>query len=131
MREDEFLGMCKYRQKQENREKSAHAVLALATQIVPQVQKAYSIHWPSARLVSDPRSALERNSYAPSVTARVTVEESSTLGWSHYAGPTGVILGMHTFGMSAPIKAVAEHFGFTVDRVVAAARQTMGQTRAA
>ena len=37
----------------------------------------------------------------------------------------GVVLGMHTFGMSAPIKVVAEHFGFTVDAVVAAARQTM------
>jgi len=47
------------------------------------------------------------------------------LGWHRYAGDHGVILGMHTFGMSAPIKVVAEHFGFTVDAVVAAARQTM------
>jgi transketolase len=35
---------------------------------------------------------------------------------------------MHTFGMSAPIKVVAAHFGFTTDAVVAAARQTMGRT---
>jgi transketolase len=61
----------------------------------------------------------------PAVTARVTVEEGSTLGWQRYAGATGVVLGMHTFGMSAPIKVVAEHFGFTVDRVVAAARQAI------
>ena len=61
----------------------------------------------------------------PAVTARVTVEEGSPLGWQRYAGATGVVLGMHTFGMSAPIKVVAEHFGFTVDRVVAAARQAM------
>ena len=40
-------------------------------------------------------------------------------------GQAGVVLGMRTFGMSAPMKVVAEHFGFTVDGVVAAARQAM------
>jgi transketolase len=60
------------------------------------------------------------------VTARVTVEEGSRLGWQRYAGPAGVVLGMRTFGMSAPMKVVAEHFGFTVDGVVAAARQAIG-----
>ena len=37
------------------------------------------------------------------------------------------MLGMHSFGMSAPIKVVAEHFGFTVERVVAAAKQAMAR----
>ena len=64
------------------------------------------------------------------VTARVTVEEGSPLGWQRYAGPAGVVLGMHTFGMSAPMKVVAEHFGFTADRVAAAARQAMGRGQA-
>lgn len=63
------------------------------------------------------------------VTARVSVEESSPLGWQRYVGSAGVILGMRTFGMSAPIKVVMEHFGFTVDRVVAAARQAMNAAR--
>ena len=58
----------------------------------------------------------------PAVTARVAVEEGSTLGWERYAGPTGAVLGLHGFGASAPAKAVQEHFGFTVAHVVAAAR---------
>jgi transketolase len=58
----------------------------------------------------------------------VTVEEGSPLGWQRYAGPAGVVLGMRTFGMSAPMKVVAEHYGFTPAAVIAAARQAMGQT---
>jgi transketolase len=58
----------------------------------------------------------------PAITARVTVEESATIGWDRYAGPGGIVLGMHSFGMSAPIKAVTEHFGFTATRVAEAAR---------
>jgi transketolase len=64
----------------------------------------------------------------PSISARVTVEEGSTIGWHRYAGDRGVVLGMHSFGMSAPIKVVAEHFGFTPDHVVAAAKRAMGRT---
>jgi transketolase len=63
----------------------------------------------------------------PAITARVTVEEGSTLGWDRYAGSSGIILGMHTFGMSAPIKAVAERFGFTAERVADAARAAIGR----
>jgi len=76
--------------------------------------------------VQDP--AYRNSVLPPLVTARVTVEEGSRLGWDRYAGPSGVMLGMHSFGMSAPIKVVAEHFGFTVDGVVAAARRSMQTT---
>ncbi len=62
------------------------------------------------------------------ITARVTVEEAAAIGWHRYAGRRGVVLGMHTFGMSAPIKVVAEHFGFTTEHVVAAAKQAMGRS---
>lgn len=63
----------------------------------------------------------------PLIAARVTIEEASPIGWDRYAGGGGVVLGMRSFGMSAPIKVVAEHFGFTPDHVVAAARHVMGQ----
>ena len=63
----------------------------------------------------------------PDMTARVTVEEASPIGWDRYAGPRGVVLGMHTFGMSAPIKVVTKHFGFTPERVVAAAKKALGR----
>jgi transketolase len=62
----------------------------------------------------------------PSVTARVSVEQAGTLGWSRYVGPNGICLGMKTFGASAPLQQLQQKFGFTAERVAAAARQVLG-----
>jgi transketolase len=56
------------------------------------------------------------------VGARIAVEEASTLGWDRYVGPSGRILGMHTFGTSAPLRDVQQRFGFTPEGIVEAAR---------
>ncbi len=61
----------------------------------------------------------------PSVTARVAVEQASTLGWGRYTGLGGRIIGMQTFGASAPLAALQEEFGFTPDRVAEAARELL------
>jgi len=61
----------------------------------------------------------------PAVTARVSIEEASTLGWDRYVGPGGVKIGMHTFGTSAPLKDVQDKFGFTPDRVAEAAKELL------
>jgi transketolase len=61
----------------------------------------------------------------PGVTARVSVEEASTLGWDRYVGPLGTRIGMHTFGSSAPLRDVQTKFGFTPDRIAAAARELL------
>jgi transketolase len=61
----------------------------------------------------------------PSVAARVSIEEASTLGWDRYVGENGVKIGMHTFGSSAPLKDVQTEFGFTPDRVVEAAKEVV------
>jgi len=61
----------------------------------------------------------------PAVTARVSVEEASTLGWDRYVGPDGVKVGMHTFGTSAPLKDVQTKFGFTPDKVAEAAKELL------
>jgi transketolase len=61
------------------------------------------------------------------VTARVAVEQGSTLGWDRYVGPTGRVIGMRTFGASAPLKALQQKFGFRPDQVVAAAREQLGR----
>jgi transketolase len=61
----------------------------------------------------------------PAVTARVSVEEASTIGWDRYVGPDGVKIGMHTFGTSAPLKDVQTKFGFTPDRVAEAAKELL------
>ena len=61
----------------------------------------------------------------PAVQARVCVEQAATLGWDRYVGLSGARIGMHTFGASAPLKALQEKFGFTPDRVVEAAREQL------
>jgi transketolase len=61
----------------------------------------------------------------PSVTARVAVEQASTFGWERYVGSAGRVIGMKTFGASAPLKALQEKFGFAHDRVAAAARDLL------
>jgi transketolase len=61
----------------------------------------------------------------PDITARVSIEEASTLGWDRYVGPGGVKIGMHTFGTSAPLKDVQDKFGFTPDRVAEAAKELL------
>jgi len=65
----------------------------------------------------------------PAVTARVAVELASTFGWAHYIGPTGTIVGMTTFGASAPLKVLQKEFGFTKERIVEAAKQQLRQAR--
>jgi transketolase len=65
----------------------------------------------------------------PPVTARVSVEEASTIGWDHYVGPGGMRIGMHTFGSSAPLKDVQTKFGFTPDRVAETAREVLGRAK--
>ena len=61
----------------------------------------------------------------PGVQARVAVEQASTLGWERYVGTYGRIIGMHTFGASAPLKELQRKFGFEPEQVVAAARQQL------
>ena len=67
-----------------------------------------------------------RESVLPSgITARVSIEEASTLGWDRYVGPEGATIGMHTFGSSAPLKDVQTKFGFTPEKVVETAREVL------
>jgi transketolase len=61
----------------------------------------------------------------PSVTARVAVEQASTFGWARYTGLTGQVIGMRTFGASAPLKELLKEFNFTAEAVVAAARSQL------
>jgi transketolase len=69
-----------------------------------------------------------RESVLPkAVTARVAVELASTFGWNQYVGTDGKIIGMTSFGASAPLKELAKEFHFTVDAVVAAAREQLGK----
>jgi transketolase len=63
------------------------------------------------------------------VKARVAVEQASTLGWDRYVGDGGAVVGMHTFGASAPLKMLVEKFGFTPDAVCDVARERVAAAR--
>ncbi len=63
----------------------------------------------------------------PAVTARVAIEEASTLGWERYVGTEGAIIGMTTFGQSAPFADVEAEFGFTPEHVAEVAREVAGR----
>jgi transketolase len=89
-----------------------------------------------ARVVSMPswdlferQDAAYRESVLPSsITARVSVEEGSVFGWERYVGTKGRIIGMRTFGASAPAKDLQKKFGFTTDAVIAAARDVLAHS---
>ncbi len=61
----------------------------------------------------------------PSITSRVAVEQASSIGWERYSGLSGKIIAMNTFGTSAPLKDIQNKFGFTPDRIVAAAKEVI------
>ena len=61
----------------------------------------------------------------PAVTARVAVEQGTTLGWDRYAGPNGRVIGMKTFGASAPLKELQKKFGFEPENIIRAAKEQL------
>ena len=63
----------------------------------------------------------------PAVKARVAVEQGSMLGWDRYVGDAGRVIGMKTFGASAPLKALLQKFGFEPERVVSVAMELLGR----
>ena len=87
----------------------------------------------SARVVSMPswelfegQSQDYRDSVLPPhITARVAVEQAATFGWERYVGLTGAVVGMRTFGASAPLTALQQKFGFTPAHVVAMAKEQL------
>jgi transketolase len=62
----------------------------------------------------------------PDVRSRIAIEQASTFGWERYVGETGRVIGMKTFGASAPLKELQKKFGFEPDRVVATAKELLG-----
>jgi transketolase len=85
------------------------------------------VSMPSWELFEDQTEEYRNSVLPPTVTARVAVEEASTLGWERYVGPSGQVIGMRTFGASAPLKELQRKFGFEPDQVVAAAKKQLGR----
>ena len=80
------------------------------------------VSMPSWELFDKQSRAYRESVLPPDVHVRMAVEQGSTLGWDRYVGSGGCTIGMETFGASAPLKALLEKFGFTPDRIAAAAK---------
>jgi len=89
--------------------------------------KVRVVSMPSWELFERQDAAYKESVLPANVTARVSVEMASTFGWERYVGPKGKIIGMRTFGASAPLKDVLKKFGFELDNVVAAAKEALGK----
>jgi transketolase len=63
----------------------------------------------------------------PKVSARVAIEQASTFGWERYVGTRESIIGMETFGGSAPLKGLQKNFGFKPDRIVSVVKELLGR----
>ena len=65
--------------------------------------------------------------FPPKMTARLAIEQASTFGWERYIGSQGRVIGMRTFGASAPLKELQKKFGFEPEQVIATAKQLLGR----
>ena len=88
--------------------------------------RARVVSFPSWELFEEQPVEYRNSVLPPHITGRVSVEQASTMGWDRYVGLTGAMVGMHTFGASAPLAALQKKFGFTPDAVAAAARKQAG-----
>jgi len=91
--------------------------------------KARVVSMPSWEIFEEQDAAYKESVLPAAVTARVSVEMAATLGWERYAGAKGRMVGMHSFGASAPLKDLLKFFGFTADTVVAEARKALLETK--
>jgi transketolase len=89
--------------------------------------KSRVVSMPSWELFEHQDEAYRESVLPAAVTARVAVEQASTIGWHRYVGMNGAAIGMHTFGASAPLKALLTKFGFTPEAVTAAARAQLAK----
>jgi transketolase len=84
--------------------------------------RARVVSMPSWELFEQQSQSYRDEVLPPEVVARVSVEQASTFGWERYVGPAGTMIGMKTFGASAPLKELQKKFGFTAEHVIEAAR---------
>jgi transketolase len=89
--------------------------------------KARVVSMPCWQIFDEQDAAYKESVLPAAVTARVSIEMGATLGWDRYVGPKGTMIGMHSFGASAPLKDLLKKFGFEPENVIAAAKKLLGK----
>ncbi|NSW56137.1 MAG: transketolase [Armatimonadetes bacterium] len=97
----------------------AHLAVAAAKELQSRGLAARAVSMPSWEVFEEQPQEY-RLSVLPDDTRRVAIEAGSPMGWEKYVGRCGLIIGMNRFGESAPYQALADHFGFTPEKVIAA-----------
>jgi transketolase len=85
------------------------------------------VSMPSWDIFDDQSEEYKDSVLPPNVKARIAVEQASTFGWERFIGTSGRVIGMKTFGASAPLKELQRKFGFEPDKVVALAKELLGK----
>jgi transketolase len=111
-------------------------IIASGSEVSPAVQahedllaegiRSRVVSMPSWEIFDRQPQAYRESVLPPKVKARVAVEQASTFGWERYIGESGHVIGMNTFGASAPLKELQKKFGFEPDQIVAAAKRQLG-----
>ena len=101
--------------------------LGACEQLTKEGVRARVVSMPSWELFDDQDKNYRDSVLPPRVKARVSVEQASDFGWSKYTGSEGHNVCIETFGASAPIKQLLKKFGFTVENVVAAAKDQIAR----
>jgi transketolase len=103
--------------------------VAAYEQLTAEGVRARVVSMPSTDIFDKQDDAYKKSVLPPEVKARVSVEAASVFGWERYVGSQGAIIGMTTFGASAPLKDLMQKFGFTTDHVVQAAREVLARSK--
>jgi len=99
-----------------------HLTLAAARKLAAEAIRVRVVSLPSWDIFDAQPAEYRERVLPPSVKARIAVEAGVKIGWEHYTGLDGAVIGMESFGASAPAAVLYEQFGFTVDRIADSAR---------
>jgi transketolase len=101
--------------------------IAAAEQLATEGVPARVVSMPSWELYEQQDDAYHEQVLPEMVLARVAVEQAAVIGWARYVGRHGAIIGMHTFGASAPLKGLLTKFGFTPENVAKVAKDQIAR----
>ena len=96
-------------------------------ELLAQSIRSRAVSMPSWDIFERQPQAYRDSVLPPDVTARVAIEQASTFGWERYVGWKGRVIGMKTFGASAPLKELQKKFGFEPERVVETVKELLGK----
>jgi len=106
-----------------------HPCVQAYEQLKSEGVKARVVSMPSWELFERQDEAYREQVLPAAVRARVAVEKAGAFGWERWVGLSGAVVGMRSFGASAPLKQLQQKFGFTVENVVKVAREVMQKAK--